>query len=118
MNTPTRSEDDWLDAALHAQGREHRDAYLDDDGFTARVMGTLPPPVEALPRWRQPLVGAIWAVAAAGAAVALPDAMLDVGREAFRLLAAQPLSLPHVGLTLAALGAATWAAAAWALRAD
>ena len=38
----TPADDDWLDAALRADGREHRAAYLDDGGFTARVMAALP----------------------------------------------------------------------------
>ncbi|HEX6945670.1 MAG TPA: hypothetical protein VF196_05710 [Casimicrobiaceae bacterium] len=119
MTTPTPpTADDWLEQALHAGAREHRDAYLDDDGFTAQVMAALPPPVEAVPRWRRPVVTSIWVAAAAAAATALPGVAVDVGREAFRLLAAQPVSLPQMGVWLAALGAATWAAAAWALRSD
>ena len=116
-NLPT-SSDDWLEQALRAQGRDHRDDYLADDGFTARVMASLPAAVEAVPRWRRPVVVALWAAAAAGASTALPDVVVDVGREAFRLLAAHPVSLPHVGMTLAALGVATWLGAAWALRSD
>ena len=57
----TNADDDWLDAALRADGREHRAEYLDDAGFTARVMAALPAPT-ALPAWRKPaltlLVGA------------------------------------------------------------
>jgi hypothetical protein len=44
--------------------------------------------------------------------------VVDVGREAFRLLATQPVSLPQVGVMLAALGLGTWAAAAWTLQRD
>jgi hypothetical protein len=60
----------------------------------------------------------LWTVAAAGAAIALPGTVLDVGREAFRLLAAQPVSVAQIAAMLAAAGAATWGAAAWALRSD
>lgn len=116
MNAP--ASDDWLEQALRSQARDHQGDYLADDGFTARVMTALPAPVEAVPRWRRPAEIALWIVAGAGAAVAAPDVALDVGREAFRLLAAQPVSLPHMGMMLAAFGAATWAAAAWALRSD
>jgi len=122
MNTHTtpepREPDDWLEQALRNDAREHRDGYVDDAGFTARVMAALPAAVEVLPRWRRPAVAAIWAAAAAGMALALPGVALDVGREAFRLLAAHPLSLPQVGLTLAVLGLGTWVAAAWTLQRD
>ncbi len=110
-------DDDWLDAALAADAREHGSAYLDDQGFTARVMAALPAPV-AVPRWRRPALVALWSAAAVGTATALPGVALDVGREAFRLLAAQPVSLPQIAAVLAALGVVTWSAAAWALRSD
>ena len=121
MNTLSKlphAPDDWLEQTLRLGAREHREGYLDDDGFTARVMAALPAPVAPLPRWRRPAVAAIWAVAAAGMAVALPGTVIDVGREAFRLLATQPVSLTHFGVALAALGVGTWFAAAWTLRAD
>ena len=42
MNDTPRSRidpgDDWLDALLRTDGREHRAEYVDDGGFTARVM--------------------------------------------------------------------------------
>lgn len=117
MTTP-RSDDDWLDDALRASGREHRDAYVADEGFTARVMAALPPPADAVPRWRRPAIAAIWGLAGAAACVALPGTALEVGREAFRLLAAHPFSLPQVAAALATVGAGTWIAAAWALRSD
>ena len=52
---PSRADagDDWLDGLLRADGGEHRAGYLDDDGFTARVMSALPAPA-ALPAWRKP----------------------------------------------------------------
>ncbi|MDH4182270.1 MAG: hypothetical protein OEV46_09670 [Betaproteobacteria bacterium] len=122
MNTHTtpdpREADDWLEQALRSDAREHRDGYVDDAGFTARVMAALPAAMEIVPRWRRPAVAAIWAAAAAGMAVALPGVALDIGREAYRLLAAQPLSLAQVGVTLAVLGIGTWAAAAWTLQRD
>ena len=40
----TAPADDWLDAALRADGREHRDNYVADDGFTVSVMAKLPAP--------------------------------------------------------------------------
>ena len=109
---------DWLDAALAADARDHASAYVDDRGFTARVMAGLPAPLPAAPRWRRPVLVALWTAAVAGAALALPGVALDVGREAFRMLAAQPVSLPQIATALAAAGIATWGAAAWALRSD
>ena len=63
----TTSDDDWLDAALAVDAREHGSSYLDDRGFTARVMTALPAPV-AVPRWRKP------------ALVALESAAIGTGR--------------------------------------
>ena len=116
--TTTSSSGDWLDDALLTQAREHQGDYIADDGFTARVMATLPAPAPVVPRWRRPAEIALWIAAGAGAAVAAPGLAIDVGREAFRLLAAQPLSLPQVAVSLVAFGAVTWTAAAWALRSD
>ena len=115
---PDGSPVDWLDAALVADGRDHDASYLDDAGFTARVMTALPPPPDPVPGWRRPAQIVLWGAAALGMATALPGVVLDVGREAFRLLAAQPVSLPQIAATLLAAGVATWGAAAWALRND
>jgi hypothetical protein len=109
---------DWIERALRDDANEHAGTYLHDEGFTARVMALLPAPVMAVPRWRKPAVLAMWATAAAGAAIALPEIAIDVGREAFRLLATQPVSLPQIGVALALFGLATWSAAAYALRSD
>jgi hypothetical protein len=89
--------DDWLDDVLRAG-----DDYIADDGFTARVMSSLPPPA-ALPKWRRP-------------AVAAPGAMIDVGREAYRLLATVPISISGIASAMVAIVAATSAAAAFTLR--
>lgn len=111
-------ETDWLDRLLLEDAAEHAAAYVDDAGFTAKVVAALPPAVAAMPRWRKPAVVAMWAMAAAGAAISLPDVAVGVGREAFRLLAAQPVTVPQIAVTLIALGLATWSAAAYALRQD
>ena len=113
-----RSEpaDAWLDRLLAADASAHA-TYLDDAGFTAHVMSALPPPA-AMPRWRKPAVTALWAVAGLGGALALPGAALDVSREAFRLLAAQPFTLSGLAAALVALGVVTWTGTAWALRRD
>jgi len=114
----TTPDDDWLDSALAADAREHAASYVGDQGFTARVMDALPAPGAAVPRWRKPALVALWSAAAIGAAAALPGVALDVGREAFRLLAAQPVSLAQIAAALAGAGVLTWSAAAWALRSD
>lgn len=111
---------DWLDRLLADDARAHRDAYVADDGFTARVMSSLPamPAPLTLPAWRKPVLMAMWAVAAAGIAVAMPSAMLDVGREAYRLLAAQPVSLSGIAGAVIAMVTLTSAAAAYTLRSN
>ena len=100
MNTqpdadPASAEADWLDRLLVEDGRVERDAYIADNGFTASTMAALPAPVTA-PAWRKPFVVGLWGIAAAGAAVAMPSLFLDVTREAYRLLAAYPISLSGI----------------------
>jgi hypothetical protein len=107
--------DEWLDRLLVADAVEHRAAYVADDGFTARVMAALPAPC-TLPAWRKPAIVGLWGVAAAVLAVAMPGAMLDVGREAYRLLATQPVSLSGIAGAAVAMIGFTWAAAAYTLR--
>ena len=111
--TTATNQDRWLDDALRGDG-----SYLDDAGFTARVMDSLPPAVAAMPRWRRPAVAALWTLAAAGAAVAMPGVFLDVTREAYRLFAAHPVSLPQIAAAVAAIAVASWSATAYALRSD
>ena len=108
---------DWLDAALRDDGVVHRAGYIDDGGFTARVMSALPPPA-TLPAWRRPVLVALWGLAAVGIALALPGAMMDVAREVLRALGGQPVSLLGISTGVIALAAATWAAAAYALHRD
>ena len=119
MNEPLPSRpdasDDWLDDVLRADGLEHRADYLDDDGFTARVMSALPAPA-ALPAWRKPALAALWAGAGIGIALALPATFGDVAHEILRVILAQRMSLTGVGASLLVLGASAWAAAAMALK--
>jgi hypothetical protein len=110
-------DDAWLDRLLAEDAAALRDSYIDDAGFTAGVLAALPAPV-ALPRWRKPAVTAMWTGAALAGALALPDAALNVVREAVRLVAAQPVSLSGMAALLTALAAATWAGTALALRRD
>lgn len=117
LHSAASADDDWLDVALRAEGREHRAEYLDDSGFTARVMTALPAPV-ALPAWRRPALTLLWALAGLGIALALPGAVVDVAYDVMRLVAGQSVSLTGICATVLALGVATWAAAAVALRND
>ena len=104
---------EWLDRLLADDAQAHRAAHVADDGFTARVMHPLPA-LFALPAWRKPVVLALWSVA--GIAVAMPSVVLEVGREAYRLLAAQPVSLSGIAGAVVAMIALTSAAAAYSLR--
>jgi len=127
---PTMREagkDDWLDAALRAEGVEHRADYLADDGFTARVMAELPVP-ETLPAWRTPVLIVLWVCAGIGVAFALPGLLADApslpgllsdaARETVRLVSGHPVSLTGIAVGILALAAANWTAAAFALAKD
>ena len=114
---PSPAADDWLDAVLNADAREHRAAYLDDDGFTARLMSALPAPL-ALPAWRKPALAALWAAAGIGIAVALPNAGVNFAHEILRVIVGQQVSIAGIAAGVGALGAATWGATALALRED
>ena len=105
---------DWLERMLTDNAREHADAYILDDGFTARVMNVLPAPALP-PAWRKPALAALWGAAAVGLAVALPGTAVDIAREAFRLFAAKPFTLYEVGAVLAMAGIGIWTSAfiAW-----
>ena len=115
--TIASADDDWLDAALRAEGRDHRADYLDDAGFTAKVMAALPA-AATLPAWRRPALTALWAAAGLGIALALPGTVIDVAHDVMRVVVGQRVSLAGIGAGLVALGVATWAAAAIALRND
>ncbi len=122
MNESSRSrnvpDDDWLDALLARDGHEHRASYLDDDGFSARVMAALPPAPAALPAWRKPALAGLWAVAGIGIAFALPATVTDVAHEIMRAILGQRVSVAGLGAVVVALAASAWAAAAVALRSD
>ena len=109
--------DDWLERALRVDAAEHRADHVDDAGFAARVMAALPAPLAA-PRWRKPVEWALWGVAGTAIAASLPGLATDVAREMFRILASQPISLPHVAAAIVAVGLATFGGAALALRRD
>ena len=109
--------DDWIGAMLVDDAREHRDAYVDDAGFTASVRAALPAPAAvALPRWRKPALTSLWATAGLGLAFALPGTVLDVTRGAFGLLAGRSVSLYEIASIVVVLGLATWTGTAVALK--
>ena len=113
----TDAGDDWVDALLRTDGREHRADYIDDNGFTARVMAALPASA-TLPAWRKPALVALWAVAGIGIAFALPGTASDVVHEIVRAILAQRVSAAGIGAALIALLATAWTAAAVVLRSD
>jgi len=109
--------DDWMERTLVDDAREHRDAYVDDAGFTASVMAALPAPAPvALPRWRKPVLTSLWASAGLGLAFALPGTVLDVTRSALGLLAGRSVSLYEIASVVVVLGLATWTGTAVAIR--
>jgi len=112
---PDRSTSpDWLDRLLAEDASAYARDYIDDAGFTAKVVAQLPAPA-VLPAWRKPAVTALWAAAGLGLAFALPSAAVDVAREAFKLFAAKPFSLSEVLAVIALAGAGSWTTAiiAW-----
>ncbi len=116
--TASLAGDDWLDELLHADAAVTREAYIGDDGFTARVMHSLPDAGAAasMPAWRKPAVALLWGAAAGGLALAMPGALLDVAREGYRLLATQPVSLSGLAGIAVAMLTLSGAAAAYTLR--
>ena len=104
---------DWIDGLLLRDGSQGD--YIADGGFTARVLQQLPA-ARALPAWRRPAIIVLWLVAAALATVALPGVAVDIARATYRVFAALPFSLSSLAFAIVALGAATWTAAAFALK--
>ena len=116
--TDTDPRNDWIDAVLRADAVEQASSYLDDAGFAARVMERLPAAVQPLPRWRKPALVLMWSVAGVGAALALPGVAADLGREVFRLVAGQPVSLAQIAAAMVLIGVTTLGGAAYALKND
>ncbi len=115
MTTQNIDIADWLDAALEEAGREHRAAYVADDGFTAQVIGRLPA-APTLPAWRRPVIVMLWLLAGVGAFVALPGAFDDAFRGGVALLVGRRLGLTDIALLLALCGAAAWTSLVYAAR--
>lgn len=112
---PPAADDAWLDDLLVADGVAERAGYIDDAGFTARVVDALPATV-AVPAWRRPFVATLWGSAIIALVLAMPTFFVDLLGTADALFSLQPFSLAGVGMTLLALLALTWGAAAYSLR--
>ena len=121
-NSDTTDRDDppsdWVDGPACATPASTRARYIDDAGFTAQRHGRRCRRPAAVPAWRKPAIVALWALAGVGSPSRCRVSRSTSRREAYRLLAAQPVSLPRIAFMVAALGAATWTAAAVALRSD
>jgi len=109
------ADDAWLDDLLVADGVAERAGYIDDAGFTARVVEALPSAVAA-PAWRRPFVAALWGGAVIAMVMAMPTFFVELVGTADALFSLQPFSLASVGVALAAVLALTWGAAAYSLR--
>ncbi len=112
---PQAADDAWLDDLLVADGVAERAGYIEDVGFTARVIEALPSPV-ALPRWRRPFVAALWGGAVIALMMAMPTFFVELLGTADALFSLQPFSLANVGMALFAVLALAWGAAAYSLR--
>ena len=108
-------DDDWIEALLREDAREHAQRVVADDGFTARVVTAIPAPV-TLPPWRTPLLVGMWAAAGLGLATMLPDALRDTAQDVLRFIVAQHFSLRDVGVVVLAFAGASWAGTLYALR--
>ncbi len=113
--SPSAAGDDWLDGLLASDARATRDAYIPDDGFTAKVMHAIPVR-PAVPAWRKPAVAVLWGTAAAALAVAMPGTLVEIAREGYRFFATQPVSLAGLAGVAVAMVTLSGAAAAYALR--
>ena len=113
--TTLASDEDWIESLLRADARRGEADYVDDDGFTARVMAAIPAPV-ALPAWRKPLLAGVWATAGIGLATMLPAAMREAAQDALQFIASQHFSLSDIGVVLLAIAGASWAGTLYALR--
>ena len=109
--------DDWLDRMLEEAGREHREAYIADDGFTARIMARLPAPT-TLPAWRRPAIILLWVLAAAVPILVLPGVFDNAFRSAVAMLVGSRIGLADAAMLMAAFGVVTWSSIVYALRVD
>lgn len=122
------ADDDWVEALLRQDAGEHGADYIDDAGFTARVMEAIPAPA-TLPAWRKPLLAVLWGIAGVGIAIGgagavsdsfgtVTNAVASTAYDTWHTVAAHRFSLREIGTALLALGAASWAGTFYALRSD
>ncbi len=108
MSTP-QYDDNRLNDLL-----QENDVYIEDNGFTERVMNRLPPPHHAS-RWRRPILGATALLACLVGLVLLPGGayLTDVLYQAasyrptqspLPLLLPLPLPLVHLAILLVVVG--------------
>jgi len=117
MNRQDVDTADWLDAALEEAGREHRAAYVPDDGFTATVIERLPA-APTLPGWRRPAIVLLWLLAGGAAVASVPSAFDDAFRGSVALLLGHRMGLADFAVLLALFGAAAWTSLVYAARAN
>lgn len=123
MNPPLPPNSDDTTAAEERRLRElFRDAapdYIDDAGFTARVIGRLPVSSRRSSRRRTLLVGAAVLLGGACAALGAGAELLDLGASGWALLSAwsarpvpmlgQAMPLGSLVVAVVALGVGRWA---------
>ena len=110
-------DDDWLDQALRADGREHRSSYIADDGFTAAVVGRLPPPL-VVPSWRRTALVLLWLCAAVAAVLIIPGVFDQAFRAAMAVVVGFRMGFADIAGLLMLLAAASWAAVVYAMRTE
>ncbi|MDE2148961.1 MAG: hypothetical protein KGJ55_03800 [Gammaproteobacteria bacterium] len=114
-NTSPADADAWLDALLAADARS--EGYIDDAGFTARVMAGLPRRRARSWQWLAPALGALGALGV-GLSFGLPGLdQLFVPIVATLKVTADPSALLRAALPLLAISA-TLAAAGFLTVAD
>jgi hypothetical protein len=109
--------DDWLEHALRAEGREHRSAYIADDGFAAAVVGRLPRPV-TVPMWRRAAVVLLWLCAAVAAVLIVPGVFDQAFRAAVAMVIGHRMGLADIAGVMMLLAAMTWGVVVYAMRTD
>lgn len=115
---PEQTEpDDWLDAALRADGAARRSDYISDDGFTASVVARLPVAATA-PAWRRPAVALLWLGAGIAALMAMPGLFDDTFRGSVAMIVGHRFGVADIAVLLGLLGAATWSSLIYAARAQ
>ena len=109
--------DDWLEAALRADGAARRSEYIADDGFTASVVARLPVAATA-PAWRRPTLVLLWLGAGIAALMAVPGLFDDTFRSSVAMVVGHRFGVADIAVLLGMLGVATWSSLIYAVRAE